>query len=111
MIVIEVETDSGVYRCKRPEGLMAIKHVGILSRYAANNPTTDVDENGNTIVRMSIRDQERFTEGFEQWAEKVLPNILLDGNPYPYEEMPGEDMMACYVKVSTFKSDASFRNK
>lgn len=114
MEIIEVETDSGVYKCKRPIGLMAIKHIGIITKYSTNNPIKDVDEKGNEVVRLSLKDQERFVEGFEIWAEKVLPHILKDfdsTNPHKYDEMPGEDMMRCYVTVATYTPDVSFHGE
>lgn len=88
VINYKIETASGIYTVRRPIGRIGAIHFSILSGHA---PTSGEE-------KATARDLERLAEGFEIWANKVLPHIIIDG-PFNFEEMPGEDQYAIYMAL------------
>lgn len=99
----DFETESGVYKVKRPMGRIGAIHFGIITKYMpANKKEKDAP--------LSPMEQERIADGFEVWAAKVLPNILVSftpkGAPTPnatvtIDDMSGEDQYAMFIAVSS----------
>jgi len=90
---VNIETASGIYKVKRPAGKIGAIHMELISKALP----TGVDEDGKTIV--SPADNIRFTESFKDWSDKVLPNIILEGSVFSYEDMPGDDQFAVFVAM------------
>ena len=88
----KIETGNGTYTVKRPVGRAGVQHFTLVTK---SIPTAR-DEEGNTIV--SPADQERFTNCFDEWTTKVLPQIYVDG-PFKVTEMPGEDQYALFIAM------------
>jgi hypothetical protein len=91
-----IETANGQYELKRPVGRVGITHFTIVTSAI---PQSNVkDDDGNTIT--SPGDQKRFNDALENWMDKVLPSIYING-PYPVTEMPGEDVYALFLAMFT----------
>jgi hypothetical protein len=88
----KIETGSGVYTIKRPSGKAGALHFSML----AKTIPTARDEDGNPVL--SPADQERFATVFQDWSEKILPMLWVDG-PCKYDEMPGEDQYAIFLAM------------
>lgn len=88
----EIETKNGVYVLKRPMGRAGILHFNLVTKAV---PTT-YDEDGRLIP--SPGDNERFTQCFMEWYDKVLPGIYVSG-PFSVAEMPGEDSYALFLAM------------
>lgn len=89
-----VATPNGEYVVKRPTGRAGVIHFTLVTK---SIPST-TDEDGKVII--SPADQERFTAAFEEWTEKVLPQIFIEGpNGIKVDEMPGEDQYALFLAM------------
>lgn len=89
----KIETPNGVYTVKRPVGRAGVIHFTLVSK---SIPQTVNPETGETIITPA--DQERFTNAFAEWTEKVLPAIYVEG-PTSLQEMPGEDQYALFLAM------------
>jgi hypothetical protein len=111
MIYIDIETSTGVYKVRNPTGRMGALHLGIITKYMPANKKKEGDP-------ISPLEQERIGDGFEQWAAKVLPNILVAFTPrgatsplptVTIDDMSGEDQYAVFLAVcSTMDSSENF---
>ncbi|MFA5306095.1 MAG: hypothetical protein WC365_01460 [Candidatus Babeliales bacterium] len=111
MIFINVEVKSGVYKIRKPMGRMGALHFGIITKYMPANKKAEGDP-------MSPMEQERIGEGFEQWAQKVLPNLLISFTPkdsaapkdsITIDDVSGEDQYSLFLAVcSTMETSETF---
>jgi len=111
MLYYDVETASGVFKIRKPMGRIGAIHFGIITKYMPASKKVDGDP-------MSPMEQERIGQGFEEWATKVLPNILVSftpkGNPEPLqnitiEDVSGEDQYSLFLAIcSTMEVSESF---
>jgi hypothetical protein len=89
-----VITPNGKYVVKRPTGRAGVIHFTLVTKAIP----TSTDENGKVIL--SPADQERFTSAFDEWSQKVLPLIYIEGpDGIKVEEMPGEDQYALFLAM------------
>ena len=91
-LMYKIETNNGIYTVKRPVGRAGVQHFTLVTK----SIPTSRDEDGNPIV--SPADQDRFTSCFDEWTQKVLPQIYVDGPTKP-AEMPGEDQYALFLAM------------
>lgn len=91
--IVAIETASGIYNVKRPSGKLGAIHMELISKALP----TGVDDDGKAIV--SPADNIRFTESFKEWAEKVLPSLIMEGSVFTYDDMPGDDQFAVFVAM------------
>lgn len=103
---IKIKTANGVYEIKRPVGKLGAKSMIVLSKLAtAAGPTLKYaeDEDPAIVERIKMMQKEaqmeQFGIVFEEWAEKILPAIIVSG-PFKYEDMPGEDQLAIFMAVT-----------
>jgi hypothetical protein len=89
----KVETANGVYTLKRPVGRIGITHFTLVTK---SIPTTIDEATGQVMI--SPADQDRFTAALNEWCQKVLPEIFVDG-PVKPEQMPGEDQYAIFLAM------------
>jgi hypothetical protein len=87
----KIETGNGVYTVKTPLGRIGAIHFGIISKCVPG----DMSDGDDTL---SPAAQEKLYEGFLEWSQKVLPNIITEG-PFKYDEMPGEDQYAIFIAL------------
>jgi len=93
-LIAELETEFGKYKFyKVPTGKAGIKHIAITSRY--------IPESVIFGEPMSDKDKEDLSKGFEEWCEKVLPDILIEAP----DEIPGEDMLKIFMVVISKRTD------
>jgi len=108
-----IETASGVFKVRNPMGRAGSLHFGIITKYMPANKKGENDP-------ISPLEQERIGQGFEEWAAKVLPSLLVNytpkGTDTPIEPITidgvsGEDQYAIFLAIcSTIeKSDNFFR--
>jgi hypothetical protein len=90
----KIITSNGEYIVKRPVGRTGVIHFTLVSRAI---PTTINPETGEVIVTPA--DQERFTQAFDEWTQKVLPDIFVEGPVPSVKEMPGEDQYALFLAM------------
>lgn len=96
-LVYNVQTPNGVYRVKRPGGRVGVIHFTLVSKAIPTSTDKDPDT-GETLI--SPADQDRFEKAFQEWAEKVLPAIYIEG-PASVQDMPGEDQYALFLAMFT----------
>jgi len=110
MLYYDIETASGVFKIRKPMGRMGALHFGIITKYMPANKKKEGDP-------MSPMEQERIGQGFEEWAQRVLPQILVsftpkDAQPLPsitIEDVSGEDQYALFLAVcSTMEVTETF---
>lgn len=111
MIYINIETASGVFKIRKPMGRMGALHFGIITKYMPANKKKEGDP-------MSPMEQERIGQGFEEWATKVLPNLLVSYTPkdaaspvdtLTIDDVSGEDQYALFLAIcSTMETSDSF---
>lgn len=113
MLFFDIETATGVYKVRKPMGRAGAIHFGIITKYMPAAKKTPGDP-------MSPMEQERIGQGFEDWAGKVLPHILVSftpkgaSTPLPtitIDDISGEDQYSLFLAVcSTMEvSDSFFR--
>lgn len=113
MMYYDIETPSGVIKVRKPMGRMGALHLGIITKYMPANKKAEGDP-------LSPMEQERIGQGFEEWAAKVLPGILVSftpkgaASPLPsvsIDDLSGEDQYGIFLAIcSTMeKSDNFFR--
>lgn len=102
---VKIETVNGVYEVKKPSGKVGAMSMAILSKLAGH--AKQGTEYGEDEKLISPRQLEGFGGVFMEWAEKILPHIVLD-SPYKkadgvtdYEDIPGEDQLAIFTAVSS----------
>lgn len=89
-----IELPNGEYVVKRPTGRVGVIHFTLVTK---SIPST-FDEEGNVVI--SPADQERFTSAFDEWTQKVLPAIYVEGpNGIGVEDMPGEDQYGLFLAM------------
>lgn len=106
-----VETSSGVFKVRNPIGRAGTLHMGIITKYMPANKKAD----GEPI---SPLEQERIGQGFEEWAAKVLPQILVSFTPAGTEAtvditsidtVSGADQYAIFLAIcSTIEKSENF---
>lgn len=87
-LYINIETVNGVYKIRKPSGMIGSIHFSIISKNGAN-----------MSGEMSEADIDRMFESFEVWSNKVLKNLTIEG-PFTYDNMPGEDQYAIYLAMT-----------
>ena len=108
-----IETSTGVFKVRNPMGRMGTLHFGIITKYMPANKKAEGDP-------VSPLEQERIGQGFEEWAQKVLPNLLVSftpkgsevtKEPITIDDVEGGDQYAIFLAIcSTIeKSDNFFR--
>ena len=127
MRMFEIETRNGVYKLKEPTGPLALRlATGLMKRQPILNPEEIAE-----LMDENLSDEEfakKFYEEFCSWPKErqerylesytsileflgkdILPRILIDG-PFPYEEIPMEDMMQlCLELHARFSRMETFR--
>lgn len=102
-VYYNVKVKSGIYKIRNPTGRVGAIHMGILTKYL---PQGNVDPE----VGMSPMQQERVGQGFEEWAQKVLPQIFVGFTPegesvadteYKYEDIPWADQFALFSALTS----------
>lgn len=110
MIYYNIETNNGIYKVRKPMGRIGALHFGIITKYMPANKKNENDP-------ISPAEQERIGQGFEEWAAKVLPNILVsftskDGDEKQInstEEMDGQDQYGMFLAIcSTMETSGEF---
>jgi len=91
MIYIELEANSGTkFTVRKPMGRMGTIHFGIITKYMPTNKNRDPE------VGLSPLEQERIGQAFDEWAQRVLPHILVNytpvGAPEPIKEVTIDDI-------------------
>jgi len=95
-IYVDIKTKSGIFRVKKPLGRIGAIHFGIITKYISGNA-----EDGT----MSPAQREGLSDGFMEWAEKVLPKIFTSFTPegqavaqedFKIEDITGEDQFAIF---------------
>jgi hypothetical protein len=106
----KIETPRGVYEISRPLGRFGTTHFSLLSRCMPDQYDTE----GKPMYKGNIKRD--VSEVFEEWAQKVLKHIIIsgpiiDGQPFTFERMPGEDQFAAFMMISqeTDTALSSFR--
>lgn len=92
-LVYNIETQNGIYKVRRPIGRAGVLHFTLITK----SIPTSYDEDGN--VSVSPADQDRFTQCFDEWTQKVLPEIFIEGPVPSVKEMPGEDQYALFLAM------------
>jgi len=92
-MIVEVKTAHGTYKVKKPVGRLGAVHMSLLMKMELPEGSPDDwdDEQRKEILRSSA-------DIFREWAEKVLPHIVMDG-PFRYDEMPGEDQYVVFLHL------------
>jgi hypothetical protein len=109
-VKFKVETPRGIYEVWRPMGRFGAMHFSLLSRCMPDQ----YDSDGTPLYKGSAKKD--ISEVFEEWSQKVLKNIIIsgpgiDGQPFTFERMPGEDQFAIFSLISgeTDVAMSSFR--
>lgn len=89
MVEYEFETPSGKYVVVKPTGKLGAKEWAIISKHIGSIAGKK---------KLTDKDQEKIAAAFEEWAEKILPHIIIEST-IPYEEMPGEDQLLIFNVV------------
>lgn len=96
----KIETPRGMYEVARPLGRFGTMHFSLLSRCMPDM----YDQEGKPMYKGNVKRD--ISEVFEEWAAKVLKNIVLsgppgpDGQPFAFERMPGEDQYAIFMIIT-----------
>jgi len=106
-----IETTSGVFKVRNPVGRAGTLHFGIITKFMPANKKADTDP-------ISPLEQERIGQGFEEWAAKVLPQILVSFTPVGTEasvditsidSVTGADQYAIFLAIcSTIEKSENF---
>ena len=106
----EIETIHGVYTVRHPTGTVGARHFALIAKSAPDR----FDGDGSPLY--SPGQEEKLYEVFEEWSQKVLRSIIIsgpviDGVPFTYDLMPGEDQWSIFIAVSNMldKGDRLFR--
>lgn len=104
--MLKIKTGNGIYEVRKPVGRLGAKSMVILSKLAGSAPAKITNEEGEdpvVIERMKQIANERqmalFGVVFEEWADKILPSLVVSG-PFTYDEMPGEDQLAIFLALT-----------
>lgn len=97
-IYVDIKTKSGIFRVKKPMGRIGAIHFGIITKHMAG---------GVEGEEMSPAQRTELGEGFMEWAEKVLPKILISFKPndaelienYKVDDISGEDQFAIFTAM------------
>lgn len=90
----KIMAPNGEYVINRPTGRAGVIHFTLVTKCIPSN----FDEEGKAVI--SPADQDRFTDAFYEWTEKVLPLIFVEGpNDINVDEMPGEDQYALFLAM------------
>ena len=98
MIRVKIETENGFYTVNKPMGRYGAIHFGIVTKYMPSRKKGDT-------TPFSPLEQERIGQAFEEWATKVLPNILVryedkllktEIEPLTVDDVPGEDQFSIF---------------
>jgi hypothetical protein len=104
MIYITIEVDSGdKYTVRKPMGRIGSIHFGIITKYAPTNKNREPD------AGLSPLEQERISLAFDEWAQRVLPQILINMQPkdapepvpVTIDDMSGEDQYAVFLALTS----------
>jgi hypothetical protein len=111
VLYYDIETPSGVIQLRKPMGRVGAIHLGIITKYMPANKKKEGDP-------LSPAEQERIGEGFEQWAAKVLPQILMSFTPKgasaptpnaTVDDLAGEDQYGAFLAIcSTLDGSQDF---
>lgn len=112
MIYVTIETDAGTYVVRKPMGRIGSLHFGILTKYMPSNKKGDES-------MLSPMEQERIGTAFEEWSQKILPNILVsfkakdepEAKPITLDELTGEEQFFIFAALTSLVKvgDNSFR--
>jgi len=111
VLYYDIETPNGVIQVRKPMGRVGAIHLGIITKFMPANKKKEGDP-------ISPLEQERIGEGFEQWAQKVLPQILVSftpkGEPAPIptvtvDDLDGADQYGIFLAIcSTLDGSQDF---
>jgi len=90
-LTVKVTTSNGEYELWKPKGRVGAKHMALLLRFA--RVAEDAKNTG-----MSLFDDDRVAELYEEWCEKVLPHIILK-SPFKYDDIPFDDMFKIFIEM------------
>jgi hypothetical protein len=107
MNTLKIKTGNGIYEIRKPGGRLGAKNMVILSKLAgAVSPSKPLDPEVEdpAVIAMakaqaSAKQMDLFGIVFEEWAEKILPALVVSG-PFTYDEMPGEDQLAVFLALT-----------
>ena len=92
MLQIKVETKNGEYILWKPKGKVGIKHMSLLLKFYR-----EVIKLQN-LGSENVFESDIAIEVFEEWCEKVLPEIIVK-SPFKYEDIPYSDLMTLFTKI------------
>lgn len=111
MLYYNIETASGVYKLRKPMGRIGSIHFGIITKYLPSQKKAEGDP-------LSPMEQERIGQGFEEWATRVLKELLVSFTPkdsttpiepLTVDDVSGEDQYALFLAIcSTMEMSESF---
>jgi hypothetical protein len=95
----KIETPRGMYEIARPVGRFGAIHFSLLSRCMPDQ----YDQEGKPLYKGNVKKD--ISEVYEEWASKLLKHLIIsgppiDGQPFTYERMPGEDQFAIFMLIS-----------
>lgn len=107
MIYVNIVTASGTkVTVRKPMGRIGAIHFGIITKYMPMSKHSDPE------AGISPLEQERMGQAFDEWAQKVLPNILVNYQPIDspepiavtIDELDGADQYSIFLALTSMVS-------
>lgn len=107
MIYVNIVTASETkVTVRKPMGRIGAIHFGIITKYMPMNKHNDPE------AGMSPLEQERIGQAFEEWSQKVLPNILVTYQPKDtpepitatIDDLDGADQYSIFLALTSMVS-------
>jgi hypothetical protein len=102
MKTLKIQTANGIYDVRKPGGKLGARNMIILSKLTSAAPMkiSNADQEDPAALELAKQMQAEkqmvlFGAVFEEWAEKILPNIVDN-----YDEIPGEDQLAIFMALT-----------
>lgn len=101
-----IETSYGEYQIKVPSGKIGAKQMAMFMKLSPKSKERDDD--GNPIL--SPADEARISDGFLEWTESIMPEVVISSPFESIEDIPGEDQMILFLSVwQSVNNTNSFR--